>query len=422
MKTGTSSEIQVHDTNYCMVGIDSTESGYAHHDHSIPWLAPPLVTGIHKYLIGSIIKLHIVAIAFSYYLRPAKVMHVMKRLEFLRQQYMGKFKIKKLFKVDGRYYWDMHAPGWPSPAFVRYNENEMNRIAPFKKSPVALNSMILAITKKCPLQCRHCYEWDVLNERESLSLDDLKAIISKFQDHCNIAQIQLSGGEPLSRYSELVELLESSRAGTDFWLVTSGYNLTYERAKELKKSGLLGIAISLDHFDPVKHNHFRGSKDSFYRVMQAIKNSHQANLLVILSLCPTKEFISAHNLDRYALMAKRLGVAFILMIEPRAVGRYAVKDISISIEQEQILEDFYLRMNFDPLFRDMPAVSYHGYHQRRVGCFGNGNRYIYIDTEGNAHACPFCRQHYGNVLKDAPDNILRSMTNKGCRKYKHAEI
>lgn len=387
----------------------------------IDW-RPPLVNGIHKFFIGILIRFHIVAIAFKHYINPIKVIRVLKKLEYLRRQYMGDFDIVKLMIVDGRYYWDMHAPGWPSAAFIKYNEGEMNRIIPFRKKTHYLNSMILAITKKCPLRCEHCYEWEELNREERLSSGDLVAIIHKFQKNGKgVAQIQLSGGEPLSRYNDLVKILKSALPGTDFWIVTSGYKLTLEKAKELKNAGLKGIAISLDHYDPIKHNAFRGSKESYQWVLKAIENAHKTNLVVILSLCPTKEFICEENMIQYACLAKKLGAAFILMIEPRSVGHYAEKDVEITDRQVEILEDFFLKMNYDPRYADMPAVSYHGYHQRRVGCFGSGSRYLYIDTDGDMHVCPFCRHKIVNVLSVPIIESLELIKKEGCSQFIQAK-
>ena len=219
-------------------------------------------------------------------------------------------------------------------------------------------------------------------------------------------------------------LFEQSNSLTDYFpdQQIKTRELTLERAMELKKAGLKGMAVSLDHFDPVKHNKFRGCENSFEWVIKAVENAHKAGLVVIFLLCPTKEFTNYDNLIKYAGFVRRLGAAFILLIEPRAVGRFAKKNVSLTREQELILEEFYLKMNYSREFIDMPAVSYHGYHQRRIGCFGSGSRYLYVDTNGEVHLCPFCRQQMGNVLDPDIDNSLKRMKKAGCHKYKHADI
>lgn len=384
---------------------------------------PPLVCGFHKLLVAILMRLNVIAVTVKHYPNPKMVSRVLKKLEFLRTQYMGNFNGVKLMKVNGRYYWDMHAPAWPSKAFNKHCEGELNRIIPFRKKSDYLNSLIFAVTKKCPLRCKHCYEWKELNGEEVLSLTDLKRIVRKFQDKGKgVAQVQLSGGEPLSRFDDLIELLRSSKSGTDFWVVTSGYKLTAERAKALKSVGLKGVSISLDHFEPEKHNSMRGSHQSFEWVIKAVNNAHYAKLVVILSLCATKEFVTERNMMLYAYFAKKLGVAYILIIEPRAVGHYAGRNVAISKEQEKILEDFYLKMNYDPEYSDMPAVSYHGYHQRRIGCFGGGSRYIYVDTNGNLQVCPFCQQKFGNALSSSIESSVKKMKVNGCTRFKQAQL
>lgn len=390
---------------------------------NLPLWEPPLVRGVHKYIVGSLIKFHILLIALRQYLNPFSVYKVFKSLRNLQRQYIGDHKIVKLFQIQGRYYWDMHAPGWPSKAFVKYNEGEMNRIIQFRPIHDYLNSMIFAITKKCPLNCEHCYEWEVINNREKLTRDDLVSVVNKFQQRGKgVAQIQFSGGEPLSRYEDILHVLQKAKKDTDFWIVSSGYFLTLEKAKALKNAGLKGFSISLDHFDGNIHNTFRGSNESYSRVMTAIENAHQAHLVVILSLCVTRQFVSKVNLIKYANLAKRLGVSFILLIEPRAVGRYAGKDIGLSREQEELLEDFYLKLNFDKTYSGYPAVSYHGYHQRRVGCFGGTNRYVYVNTDGDLQVCPFCQKSFGNVVSDFEQLRTALRMNNGCKPYKQAVV
>ena len=384
---------------------------------------PPLVRGVHRYIAGSLIKFHVLLIAVRKYLNPFSVHAVLKGLRILQRQYMGDHKIVKLFKMQGRYYWDMHAPGWPSKAFVKYNAGEMNRIIQFRPIRDYLNSMIFAITKKCPLSCQHCYEWEVINNREKLTRNDLVSVVKKFQNRGKgVAQIQFSGGEPLSRYEDILHVLKKAKKDTDFWIVTSGYLLTLEKAKALKDAGLQGFAISLDHFDATIHNTFRGSKESYNWVMTAIRNAHLADLAVILSLCVTKQFVSKENLMEYAGLAKRLGVSFILLIEPRAVGRYAGKDIGLTRAQEEVLEEFYLKLNFDKAYSAYPAVSYHGYHQRRVGCFGGTNRYVYVNTDGELQVCPFCQKSFGNVVSDVQQLRGTTPMNNGCKAFKEAVL
>ena len=66
----------------------------------------------------------------------------------------------------------------------------------------------------------------------------------------------------------------------------------------------------------------------------------------------------------------------------------------------------------------MPIVSFPGYHQRRIGCFGAGDRYLYMDSNGDLHACPFCQYKVGNALFDDLSESINELRKIGCHKFK----
>ena len=81
------------------------------------------------------------------------------------------------------------------------------------------------------------------------------------------------------------------------------------------------------------------------------------------------------------------------------------------------LTDFAIRMNSNPLYKDFPVVAFFGYHQRKLGCFGAGNRYVYVDPNGNLHACPFCRGEVANVLEVPFPVIIEKVKSIGCHQF-----
>ena len=112
-----------------------------------------------------------------------------------------------------------------------------------------------------------------------------------------------------------------------------------------------------------------------------------------------------------------MGVSFIQVLEPKAVGHYKGKNVRLEPEHEKILEDFFLKMNNDKQYREFPIICYHGYYQRKVGCFGAGNRSLYVDTDGNIMACPFCRTKTGNALTEDLDLAVENLLAAGCQRF-----
>jgi MoaA/NifB/PqqE/SkfB family radical SAM enzyme len=342
--------------------------------------------------------LHILQIAIRNYGTLYQSIKVVKALYLLKKSVLGGIQTK-IIKLNGQYYHYLYAPGYPSRAFDRYIEAEFHRILPIRKKTNKLTFIIFAITKKCPLQCEHCLEWNNLNKSESFNLNELKAVISSFQKD-GISQFHLSGGEPMVRIKDLEQVVRYGSGESEFFVLTSGFNFTYDNAKRLKNAGLTGVVISLDHFDSTIHDQFRGFKNSFHDVVKAIQVAQDLKLLITLTICVTRSFVTSDNLMEYARLARQLNVAFIQLLEPKAVGHYADKDVSLKQDQLEILNTFYRKLNFDPAYADYPIVVYHGYHQRTIGCFSAGNRMLYIDSEGYVNACPFCHSRNFNI-KDA---------------------
>jgi MoaA/NifB/PqqE/SkfB family radical SAM enzyme len=283
-------------------------------------------------------------------------------------------------------------------------------------SMIPQQTLIWGITNRCPLKCIHCYDWDNIDSNDHLSLDQLMQILEKIELQ-GIRHVQLSGGEPMTRFEDMLSILRKASGRIDFWLLTSGFGLTEEKARALKEAGLKGANISLDHYDESAHNNFRSNKKSYEWVLRAVENCLNAGLMVSLSLCATREFITEENLESYAQLAKKLGALFIRILEPRQVGRFSNQNVQLGHQQIEMLSGFVIRLNSSPEYKDFPIVTFFGYHQRKLGCMGAGNRYMYIDANGDFHACPFCRGAMGNALNETFNQAIAKLKEQGCHVF-----
>ncbi|MEO9011892.1 MAG: radical SAM protein, partial [Ginsengibacter sp.] len=186
-----------------------------------------MVHGIHKKIIKACIWINIFFLSIYVLKNPVRAFRVMKKLKDLRDNFRDNHSILKYAKAGNKYYYTSNAPGWPSKAFSKYISNNLRKLdAPF--SYIALDTILFGITKKCGYQCEHCFEWNALNKPETLSRGNLLSIIHSFQD-MGITQVQLSGGEPLNRFDDIIYILQNIKKGTEVWLYTSGYHFTEER-------------------------------------------------------------------------------------------------------------------------------------------------------------------------------------------------
>ena len=341
-----------------------------------------------------------------------------KAVKGLRKKFksiQGEKMLVKLARVDGKYFWKLGSPSFPSEASRSMQRREAESLL-FDQPYNGLRTLFIAITKKCTLHCEHCFEWDNLNQPEKLSDEDLIELVLKYQAY-GTTQIMLSGGEPMLRLDSIFKILKKARTGTDFWIITSGMGLSEQNAVSLKAAGLTGVMISLDHYNAEGHNRFRGHEKAFEWAIGAALNARKAGLAITLSLCASKEFVNPESLRLYMELAKKLGVAFVQILEPRASGRYAGQQVALSEAQIDLLENLYTEYNNHPDYKDYPIVNYLGYHQRRMGCFGGGNRFFYIDTDGDAHACPFCTGKVCSALEFSAEDAVALLNQGQCHTF-----
>lgn len=369
-----------------------------HQNSHNPTISSPdnrMVKGLEKKLIWVAIKIRIFYFACTILRKPEKIWSTYKKLVTLRKNVWGG-DMKKIYKIDGRYYFNFYTPGWPSKAYDYIIKSELRRQAATVVEDEKLRFVFLAITRKCPMRCEHCFEWDNLNQKESLTKDDLLKITDLYQQQ-GVKQFHFSGGEPMTRLKDLLEILEHTKGKSECWVATSGFNLTNENARLLKKAGCFGVVVSIDHYIPELHNIFRGHQAAFENATKGIEAARKANLVTAISVCVTKSFIDGGHLLPYLDFAKSLGVQFVQLLEPRNIGHYEGKNVLLEENHIVQLEDFFKTINHNSIYKSYPTVMYHGYHQRRVGCF-SGSRSLYIDSAGDVHSCPFCHTKSFNII------------------------
>jgi MoaA/NifB/PqqE/SkfB family radical SAM enzyme len=374
-----------------------------------------IVSGLKLFLVRIGVGATILGISLRISRSPVKVFSLLRSLINERvslHENAGEFKA---VKSGSKYYWSVNMPGWPSETFNHFISNEFKRINTPESSN--LQTIIFAITNVCPLNCIHCYESENISDKNRLSSGNLIMVMDKILNK-GIRHIQFSGGEPLSRFDDMIHLMQYGGCNNDYWINTSGFGLTSDKARIMKKNGMTGAIISLDDWDETRHNNFRQNSLSYYWVQEAARNCKEAGIIVCLSVCPVREFVSDENLDRLYLLAKEMGVGFIRIFEPRKAGRFSGKDILLNEQQIDTIHRFMISHNTDPAYKTYPIIQFGGHYQRKSGCLGAGNRYIYIDSIGDIHACPFCRKPAGSILTKTIDEGIAGVRETGCQAFK----
>lgn len=115
-------------------------------------------------------------------------------------------------------------------------------------------SLRISITDKCNFRCIYCMpESGVpLKPHSALLHYEQIAAIVKEAATLGIFKIKITGGEPLVRKNieVLIEQIAAVTGISDLGMTTNASLLTAEKARALKKAGLMRMNISLDTIDP----------------------------------------------------------------------------------------------------------------------------------------------------------------------------
>jgi MoaA/NifB/PqqE/SkfB family radical SAM enzyme len=273
--------------------------------------------------------------------------------------------------------------------------------------------VLLAITRRCELRCQHCYERHNIGTGHEIPLSRLKEIVAQVQKH-GVSTLVLTGGEPMNRFDDLLELVASADPNlSDIHVHTSGHGVTMERALALRDAGLIGAAVGLDDVDPARHDDLRGQTGSHGEALRALRCFRSAGLLTYVNVCATPTMIRSGDLWRYAELVRALGVGFIQLLEPRPCGGYLHRDgeILLTTEDRKQLVEFFQAMNTRREYRDYPIVHYVAYAESPAqrGCMMGGLSHLYMDSRGNLNPCVFLPVTFGNLAEEDFDTVLGRM-------------
>lgn len=285
--------------------------------------------------------------------------------------------------------------------------------------------VIWEMTQACDLKCAHCRA-DSRPHRHPLELSTAEA----FHLIDQIAAMQvplfvLTGGDPLKRPDLLPIVQYACRRGVHTSLTPSTTPLLVrDTIFELKQSGLMRLAVSLDGSTAELHDGFRGVPGSYKRSIDAVRWCHEAGLPVQVNTT-----VSHRNLDDLDHMIQRL-------VELRVVlwsvfflvptGRAQWKDLLTAAEHEQV---------FARLYETSKRVKFHiktteGQHYRRYVLqqralqanarsqedfiaaappgVNDGKGFVFVSHTGEVYPSGFLPLSAGNVLWEPLEKIYQN--------------
>lgn len=220
--------------------------------------------------------------------------------------------------------------------------------------------VIWEMTQACDLSCVHCRA-NSRSHRHPLELSTAEAfhLIDQIAD-MRVPLFVLTGGDPLKR-PDLIPIVQyACRRGLHTSLTPSTTPLLVRNAIfDLKASGLMRLAVSLDGSTPDLHDGCRGVAGSYQRTLDAVEWCHEAGLPVQINTTMSQKNLGDINRMIELLQSLRVVLWSVFFLVP--TGRAQQRDLLSPEQHEQV---------FAKLYQTSKRVKFHiktteGQHYRR---------------------------------------------------------
>ena len=276
------------------------------------------------------------------------------------------------------------------------------------------------LTRRCNLECAHCYISAGPRETATSELDttECKRIVDELLAENPAPMLILSGGEPLLRH-DLTEIAGyASQRGATVVIGTNGTLLSDGRIAGLKAAGVRGVAVSIDSLRPSYHDNFRHGSGSLDDTITALGRLRAQRLDFIIQTTATKG--NRTELERLVQWSAEQGAVAFNCYFLVATGRGAGLSDLAPAEYEAVLADLarwqrqyrgqmMVRAKCAPHFMrhvhtldpDSPILNY----QTRCPC---GTQYCRITPDGKLTPCPYLPEIAGDLRSQSFGEIWRS--------------
>ena len=275
------------------------------------------------------------------------------------------------------------------------------------------------ITRRCNLRCVHCRSSSQLEVEghPDFSLDEAKRVLDDIRSYASPVVV-LSGGEPLLRSDVFDIAAYGTGLGLRMCLATNGSLVTADTCRQITKSGIKMVSLSLDGSTAAVHDDFRNQPGAFEGVMNATRlfNAHNIDFLVNSSFTKRNQ----DEAPKIHQLVKSLGATawYLFMIVPTGCGEEIMAELIPPDEYEAMLNWHYdMEKEEDELLvRPTCAPQYYRVVLQRAkeegekfkrrtlkfstggskGCLA-GQLICMIDVDGNVLPCSYFPLPAGNI-------------------------
>ncbi len=265
-------------------------------------------------------------------------------------------------------------------------------------------------TSSCNLRCTGCWASDY-QKNSNLSFKKLDEIIGDAKK-IGVRQIFMTGGEPLMRKGEILELCRRHK-GIPFGIFTNGTLIDEELAAEAAKAGNLNFFISIEGFRD--DTDMRRGKGTFDKAVEAMDILKKHDIAFGFSACYHSKNYRTVSGDEFLDFVRSKGAWFGWMFNYLPIGNDA--DISLCCRPE---ERAYVKEKIEAYNKNHKynIIDFANSGHKSIGCVAAANDFAHINANGDLEPCAFLHYSDRNINDMSLVQALRSPFFKKFRQHK----
>jgi radical SAM protein with 4Fe4S-binding SPASM domain len=272
------------------------------------------------------------------------------------------------------------------------------------------------VTSACNLSCIHCHATGGKTSPDEMDTYQAKTFIEDLACAQEFRMLVYTGGEPTIRHDIFELLAHSKSVGFRNVIATNAMIIDDHMAMELKKTGVVGAAVSLDSARMETHNFVRNNRNAFDLAIRGIRAIKKAGILLQINV--TTMSYNFDCLNELVDLSDELGASIMLMYQLVPVGRgLNIEDAGLDLTENERLIYFLKQKQrssrtiiepvagpqYWPHLLETRGITYGwalGLAEKLFHGCSAGRGFVYIKPNGDVWPCPFVEVNCGNVREE----------------------